>query len=163
MGQADPARFVVRLPDAAREVGLSPEALRRLCDEGKGPTRYQLTPRIVGIKRCDLDAFKHAPAMPEASDCIGEVYVIRSGRHVKIGYTKNAPKSRLSYLQIGSAEKLTLVATIQGSPALEKRLHVHFADLRANGEWFREEGKLAAWIKSGCIVRLERAEDSCAA
>jgi len=159
----DPAPRFVELSAAAYELGLSAVALRRMCDEGRGPRRYRLSPRKVGIMRGDLEAFKNALRLPEDDEQAGYVYVIRSGSHVKIGYTRNDPKSRLSYLQIGSAEKLTLAASIHGSPALEKRLHAHFDDLRTAGEWFREEGALAAWIQSGCVIRVDRAEDGRAA
>lgn len=159
----DTARHVVPFQAAARELGLSAATLKKLCDDGRGPPRYRFTARLVGIMRCDLEAFRDAPRSPVVADQTGYVYVIRSGGHVKIGYTRNDPKSRLSYLQIGSAEKLTLAASIHGSPALEKRLHAHFSDLRTAGEWFREEGALAAWIQSGCVIRVERAEDGCAA
>lgn len=101
--------------------------------------------------------------MADAGDHTGFVYVIRSGGHVKIGYTRNPPENRMSYLQIGSAEKLSLVASFKGSLALEKQLHAHFDDLRTSGEWFREEGALAAWIASGCRVRADLAEDGRAA
>ena len=57
MGQADPARFVVRFPDVARELGLSPTTLRDICKKGKGPPLLQLSARCYGVRRGELDAW----------------------------------------------------------------------------------------------------------
>ena len=57
MQQADPARFVVRLPDVARELGLSPTTLRQICKTGEGPPMIQLSARCYGVRRGELDAW----------------------------------------------------------------------------------------------------------
>ena len=57
MAQADPARFVVRLPDVARELGISPSTLRHICKTGEGPPMIQLSARCYGVRRGELDAW----------------------------------------------------------------------------------------------------------
>jgi predicted DNA-binding transcriptional regulator AlpA len=57
MQQADPTRFVVRFPDVARELGLSPTTLRQICRSGEGPPLLQLSARCYGVRRGELDAW----------------------------------------------------------------------------------------------------------
>lgn len=64
MPQTDPARFVVRLPDVARELGVSPTTLRKLCNDGKGPPLIRLSERCFGVRRGELDAWIEDRKMP---------------------------------------------------------------------------------------------------
>lgn len=64
---------------------------------------------------------------------------------VKIGYAEQ-PKGRLGKAQVDSPTRLILLAVIDGSVTEERQLHSRFADLRARGEWFRNEGALAEYI-----------------
>ena len=57
MQQADPTRFVVRFPDVARELGVSPTTLRKLCSDGRGPPLLRLSERCFGVRRGELDAW----------------------------------------------------------------------------------------------------------
>lgn len=57
MPQADPARFVVRFPDVARELGVSATTLRKLCNDGKGPPLLRISERCFGVRRGELDAW----------------------------------------------------------------------------------------------------------
>ncbi|GJE29789.1 helix-turn-helix transcriptional regulator [Methylobacterium organophilum] len=57
MQTADPARFVVRFPDVARELGVSPTTLRQICRDGKGPPLLRLSQRCFGVRRGELDAW----------------------------------------------------------------------------------------------------------
>ncbi|WP_274382577.1 hypothetical protein [Methylorubrum extorquens] len=43
MPRTDPSQFVVRFPDFAREPGVSPTTLRKLCKEEKGPPLIRLS------------------------------------------------------------------------------------------------------------------------
>lgn len=139
------------------------EELRLRCRAPGGPSLYRIGARRFTVLRCELDELKASPAnryepiraLPEAASpkvARGLVYIIGSGKHVKLGFTSKDARKRLAHLQIGSAEKLTLLATIPGSIELEKRLHLRFASLRSAGEWFRREGELAAWIAEGCPI-----------
>lgn len=64
---------------------------------------------------------------------------------VKIGKANNI-KSRIRELQTGSADRLRLLAAIQGDERQEQQLHRRFAGLRLQGEWFRLEGALAEYV-----------------
>lgn len=64
------------------------------------------------------------------------VYVIRAGRHFKIGYSAGDPRKRLKELQTGSALPLFLMGYILGTHADEAALHRRYAGKRAEGEWF---------------------------
>jgi prophage regulatory protein len=57
MPQTDPSRFVVRFPDVARELGVSPTTLRKLCKQEKGPPLIRLSERCFGVRRGELDAW----------------------------------------------------------------------------------------------------------
>lgn len=61
---------------------------------------------------------------------------------VKIGYTRNAPESRLSALQTGCPIPLKVYFYTDGSPELEAAFHEAFAPLRHFGEWFNLEYRL---------------------
>lgn len=57
MQSAETARHIVPFQVAARELGLSPTTLRRMCREGNGPTLLQISTRRLGVRRGDLDAW----------------------------------------------------------------------------------------------------------
>jgi predicted DNA-binding transcriptional regulator AlpA len=76
------------------------------------------------------------------------IYFVGFGSYVKIGYTTNPIEFRLAGIQTGTPEKLTVFATVKGTPGEEKALHRRFAIYRTNGEWFRNEGELADYIRS---------------
>ena len=57
MQHADPTRYVVRFPDVARELGVSPRTLRQICRKGEGPPLLQLSERCFGVRRGEIDAW----------------------------------------------------------------------------------------------------------
>lgn len=57
MQHGDSTRFVVRFPDVARELGVSPTTLRQICRRGEGPPLLQLSERCFGVRRGELDAW----------------------------------------------------------------------------------------------------------
>jgi hypothetical protein len=79
------------------------------------------------------------------------IYVLGFGPYRKIGITSvGGLPLRLAGLQVGCPEKLEVFAQLEGNIRYERELHARFADQRVNGEWFRHEGELAAWIEAGC-------------
>lgn len=65
---------------------------------------------------------------------------------VKIGFTAGEPAKRLKELQTGCAQRLELLAAVEGTVADEAECHRKFAHLRQQGEWFRFAPELAVFI-----------------
>lgn len=68
----------------------------------------------------------------------GFVYVVRSGKFFKIGFTNQSIEKRISTLQTGSPSPKILVLHFEAeNPSiLEKELHGKFKNKRIDGEWF---------------------------
>lgn len=64
---------------------------------------------------------------------------------IKIGTSKH-PVSRVKDLSSASAEGLMLLGVIPGSRKEEQQLHLRFTSCRLNGEWFRPDAALCAYI-----------------
>ncbi len=73
---------------------------------------------------------------------------VNGERLVKIG-SALCPESRLSELQTASAKPLLLLGSVPGGRKFEKELHRRFDALRirSDGEWFKLEGDLLAFIR----------------
>jgi len=77
----------------------------------------------------------------------GFVYFLRSGDLIKIGFATNIRK-RITDLQIANPGELVLLASMRGSPWIEKKLHHRFRSLRSRGEWFSSGPRLLDFIKT---------------
>lgn len=76
---------------------------------------------------------------------------------IKIGHSRMV-KDRLSNLQIGSADRLSLLGVTPGGREKERALHERFSSQREGGEWFRRSDELLDLIESECLGELpERA------
>ena len=69
---------------------------------------------------------------------------------IKIGYSKHYPWHRLTDIQQYHGAELVPLGVLPGSAKKEASLHKTFASLRVNGEWFRGELSLKAFIKDHC-------------
>lgn len=90
------------------------------------------------------------PKRPNPLYPVGDIYVVGFQSYIKIGFTGDR-KKRLGQLQSGIPVKLVIYKIIENiAREFEERLHERFAAYRLEGEWFRKEGDVAAWIKAGC-------------
>lgn len=84
----------------------------------------------------------------------GWVYFVRAKTVglIKIGIAM-MPERRLNALQVGSPDRLELVALIRSRDhrTLEQGLHGRFSRYRAHGEWFRPEQPLLKFIESEAV------------
>jgi hypothetical protein len=101
----------------------------------------------VAIARAEVIKEDESPIPPQRPP--GVVYLIAAGEMVKIGFSADLG-ARFAALQTTSPVKLELLASIPGTYATERDLHVRFATQRSHGEWFKREGDLAEWIAAGC-------------
>lgn len=78
----------------------------------------------------------------------GYVYFIERepGDYVKIGWAKHGPFVRISELQTGCPDLLTVRAYFRGTREDERRMHQTFADLRGRGEWFANVLRLSEML-----------------
>ncbi len=80
------------------------------------------------------------------------IYFIKTSddQYVKIGYSLNDIKSRLSGLQTGNPLKLEFVGWCEGDMNYEKILHSFFKEYKTevDNEWFQYSDKIRKFIKS---------------
>lgn len=104
-----------------------------------------------------------APVPPVSMSRFSSVYEtpfvyfaqLERGGPVKIGSARDfALRRRLCNLQIGNSEVLVVRRLVFGGTQLERLLHLEFADLRVRGEWFRDEGDVADWIRPDGVLRV---------
>lgn len=86
----------------------------------------------------------------------GYVYFVAATGRIKIGFTAH-PEHRLSSLQRHDMERLTLIATIPGTRALELEIQRRLAAYRLRHEWFRDCDPVWECI-SELVERAERQE-----
>lgn len=98
--------------------------------------------------RSDASQHREVRTTETPEDAIGYVYLLKSGRHHKIGRS-NAPGRRERELQIQLPEKAEIVHEIKTDDVvgIENYWHNRFADRRKNGEWFELTAKDVAAFK----------------
>ena len=76
------------------------------------------------------------------------VYFIQADENgpIKIGFTTDDPKRRLSQLQTGNASSLKLLGAIKGTSARERQFHVTLSEWRLQGEWFQSHPTVLAAV-----------------
>lgn len=75
----------------------------------------------------------------------GYVYAIQKGDLVKIGFSAR-PLRRFKNINREEGGGAVLLATVPGSFADERRLHLILADWRVSGEWFRFTGPVVQTV-----------------
>jgi hypothetical protein len=90
------------------------------------------------------------------------VYFLESAGLVKIGMTTGMDY-RLKSLRTMSAVPIDYLTSTPGSYGIERALHLHFAEHRSHGEWFRPNEPLVNLIEVlAQLEKEERAEEAVA-
>lgn len=77
----------------------------------------------------------------------GFVYFVESRGLIKIGSASDAQTLGCRYNNARTwVPQLGFALVIHGGADLERLLHWRFGPLRVDGEWFRHEGELAAYV-----------------
>lgn len=127
----------------------SPNYVTNMIKNGVLPG-FTIGGKLWRIKAEDVEAFEATGAMPfNKEPC--DVYVIKSGTHVKIGKASDVVK-RISSLQTANPSEIEVIAILTEGDGhkLERELHKRFARHRFRGEWFNFNGDLAEWVAQGC-------------
>lgn len=78
----------------------------------------------------------------------GAVYFVQgeNTRLVKIGFSSVLPRTRMIDLQVGSPDRLILLAKLYGNSATESQLHERFKNDCVRGEWFNPSEELMLFV-----------------
>lgn len=78
------------------------------------------------------------------------VYFIQADENgpIKIGFTADDPKRRLSQLQTGNASALKLLGAIKGTAVQERQFHTALSEWRLQGEWFEPHPTVLATVQN---------------
>ena len=90
----------------------------------------------------------HSPSyMPRPQAKTGTIYFVGpEGGPIKIGFAGRL-SFRLRDLQLANAYPLTVLASVDGPPSLERDYHRRFAEHRLHGEWFSPHPEILAEIE----------------
>ncbi len=134
----------VRIPSPMvffRRFGGRPEAIKQVRDycSSRGVyadvSAYLDQEPISEISEDDAEEINREIGKPTTS---GYVYLVRSGKFYKIGFTENHWR-RKSELHMQTAEGITeihTIAAIDDAPGIERYWHERFKEKRQHGEWF---------------------------
>lgn len=103
---------------------------------------------------------RRQPLAEHRPDLKGEfVYFARGAvtKLIKIGKSTN-PTNRAVNMQVGSGEDLDIILTLPGTRRDERKFHIQFRGQRERGEWFREEGRLHAFLKERDLHFIDEPE-----
>ncbi|MBL7107089.1 MAG: GIY-YIG nuclease family protein [Phycisphaerae bacterium] len=109
------------------------ETVLRYCKD------HNVNDKVIDI--CEAAAAKVKPRQRQSTESkeieFGFVYLMKSGKHFKIGFSKCAERREFE-LKILLPEKLELIHKIKTDDpvGIEKYWHDRFKDKRKNGEWF---------------------------
>lgn len=84
-----------------------------------------------------------------------QVYIVRIGKHIKIGFSRNVAR-RMKAFETSNAD-VELLHAFDGDIALERRLHGLLAEARIKGEIFHQDWRIGAFIRQHQDGGLEQA------
>jgi hypothetical protein len=84
--------------------------------------------------------------LPRSPDGWCYIYFIQQGALVKIGRTVDVNK-RLKTLQTGNSRGFNVLAAVPAHAVIESAIHARFKHLHEQGEWFRLDADLSAFIE----------------
>ena len=96
--------------------------------------------------------FDDVPPGLMTSDRGSEVYFLRCGDRIKIGFSQNV-RRRMTELRSGSADDPVLLFTVPGARPLEEYFHKRFEYEHVRREWFSYDGAVKAFIEGVPFVR----------
>lgn len=111
------------------------EALLQYCEENQGPA--EVVTICEQVLMVSPDEAAGANVEPQGGVDYGEVYLVKSGRHFKIGRSNHF--GRRSYelaLQLPEEAKLIHKIRTDDPIGIEEYWHKRFKDKRTRGEWF---------------------------
>jgi len=128
-----------RFPSAAtfNRLGNRSERVVALREHCEGSSNYADVLVLLG----DAPTAASSPDEPERADSAdpspGVVYLLKVGKHYKIGRTNDASRrSREINLQLPEAAERIHAIRTDDAVGIERYWHQRFADRRLNGEWF---------------------------
>jgi hypothetical protein len=121
-----------------RRLGNKNKTIAKLSTYCSGKAAYDDVIEILrSIPEAETTSSEPLAGLENASEQLGEVYLFKSGRHYKIGMTKDTVR-RGNELRIQLPERMDLIHSIKTDDpsGIEAYWHRRFADKRMNGEWF---------------------------
>ena len=122
-----------------QRLGNRRERIRRLLDYCSDSTEYQgLCPALrTYLEQTPLSDNASAKRLDPESAGDGTVYLLRSGKHYKVGRSNDAGRRQYEIkLQLPDRVDLVHAITTDDPVGIERYWHERFADKRRNGEWF---------------------------
>jgi len=87
----------------------------------------------------------------EGYDTLGQIYFVRFGSVIKIGFTTNF-QARMGAICQGHPEPFLSFGAVNGTLLEEKLIHKSLAQYRQKGEWYAPHGDVLRFI-ANCVIR----------
>lgn len=113
---------------------------------------------VHGVVRASPVRFR--PDYVRPNDRVGHVYFVQSegpARSIKIGWSQDVDR-RVLELQTANAFPLRVLGKIEGTLRDEAALHVRFAHLRLEAEWFRDDEEIHRYLEQNGSGPIRDAE-----
>jgi len=129
-----------------RRFGTRERFAARICEYCQQHPGYDDVPLLIAAVGVPPTEF--TDVRPSAADEFGFVYLLKSGRHYKIGRTNSAGRrERELAIQLPERTKTIHVIKTDDPAGIEAYWHSRFASKRKGGEWFDLDAKDVAAFK----------------